>query len=391
MKTQFSILCILTLGLSCLASETLETVIAKHIKAKGGAANWAKIDALKFTGTYTGFSISGSFTLIRAKGSRYLFDYTLNKKKMHEVWDGKQAWWLDSWMEMPVTTAMVGPDYQVMVQRAELATPLFDYAERGFKVTYKGAGEVEGTPTLVLEVERSENHKETWHLDPDTYLEYARVGPGSDFGRPVPQVSFFDDFRDVQGVMIPFFTEDQFHTRNRILEIENVVVNPDLPEDTFGWPAEPNMVPLQIMAGKWKVKVEERSFPSQPWRESETTATIAPNIRGNLLQERIMIGGPDDASEHIRQWTYDPFRQTYVITQMNDFTTHLNIFKGKMEEGVLKVDNLESNTPWQAYGRTFHEGLQWHPEGGGFVIEMVRSQDGGQNWFVNKKFTYTQP
>lgn len=391
MKKIFSVLSIACLSMSAWAVDSLEDVISKHIKAKGGAQNWAKIKNMKITGSYTGFSITDDFTLYKAQPNHLYFDHTLNGRDMLIGYDGEQAWWFNGWMETPISVPLTGNDYKVMIQDAEFSTPFMNPKRKDLKITYKGEGDFDGEPTLVLEVERDEDHKETWHLNPESYLEFARVSPGSEFGRDITQTTIFDDFREVAGVKIPFYTETEFHTRHRVMEIAKVEVNTDMDRKLFSWPTSAGITPLQIMPGTWKVAVEERSRPDAPWQKSETTSEITASMRGHLFTENLTFGTDDDAATHMRQWSYDPFKKTYRVTQFNDYTTHMNIFEGAMADGVIKTDNTASKTPWSMWGRTFHEGLQMRPEGNGFVVEMVRSLNGGTNWFVNKRFTYTKP
>lgn len=384
-------LMLLGITIPSLAIENMEDVIAKHIKAKGGLANWSKIKSMKITGNYTGFSITDTFTLTKAKPNKILFDHKLNSRDMLIGFDGKEAWWFNGWMEMPVTTKVEGNDYKVLIQDAEFATPFFSYKDQNLKLSFNGEGDFDGSPSLVFEVVRNEDHKEIWHLDPDTYLEMARISPGSEFGRPITQTTIYDDFRNVQGVQIPFYTETEFHTRHRVMEIEKIEINTAISSDVFKWPVHEALSDLQIMEGTWNVTVEDRSRPQQPWQKSETTSVIEKGIRGHVFFEKTTFGQPGNQSETIRQWAYDPFKSVYRVTQINDHTTHLNLFEGTMENGLLKLDNSKTQTPWSMYGTTFHEGLQWKKEGNGFRIEILRSTDGGTNWFVNQRLTFTKP
>ena len=60
-------------------------------------------------------------------------------------------------------------------------------------------------------------------------LDIGYDAEGSDFGSPNPQRAFFEDFREVDGVIIPHFIEKQWYTRDRIME-ELAGVHPD-----YGW------------------------------------------------------------------------------------------------------------------------------------------------------------
>ena len=100
-----------------------------------------------------------------------------------------------------------------------------------------GEVEVEGMPAVGVKITRDDGSEETWYLDPKTYLEMARDCPGSDFGRPMDQRTWFDDFREVDGVKLPFFTETQFYTRHRVMQIESVETNVEIDDALFAMPA----------------------------------------------------------------------------------------------------------------------------------------------------------
>ena len=57
----------------------------------------------------------------------------------------------------------------------------------------------------------------------------------------------------------------------------------------------------------------------------------------------------------------------------------------------VTVSNAETDTSWQGFGRTFHQRISIFDVGeDGFKIEEEQSVDGGENWFVNLKATYSR-
>lgn len=89
--------------------------------------------------------------------------------------------------------------------------------------------------------------------------------------------------------------------------------------------------------------------------------------------------------------SYDRFSGLYRLTQMDDFTSHLNVFEGRMEGGRLTATNERTATVWKLGETTFHERQAIYDVGpDGFKIDGEQSTDGGKTWVHNTRLTYTR-
>ena len=273
----------------------------------------------------------------------------------------------------------------------DFATALFDVDKYGYEVKLlPDRDEIEGFAAIAIELKRGDDSVETWYLDPDTYLEIARESPGSDFGQPRPSLTFFDEFEEVAGVMIPHYVETQWYTRDRVQNIDKIEVNAaDFDEGVFGLPVATGMQSFQEMVGDWTVKVESKQSPQQPeFTESSRDSTIKSMLNGGLIEEHFTTTAGGQA---VRMFAYDRYREHYVMTQMEDTQTMLDIQTGSMDEGVLKVSNVETDTSFTVFGTTVHERCSVSPVvDGSFTIERENSMDGGQNWMLMQRLTYTR-
>jgi hypothetical protein len=79
------------------------------------------------------------------------------------------------------------------------------------------------------------------------------------------------------------------------------------------------------------------------------------------------------------------------VTQIDANRTQLNVQEGNFDDaGRLVVSNVDTGTSWSGFGMTFHSRVSVFDVGdGGFKVEHETSTDGGQNWFLNAKATYT--
>ncbi len=240
-----------------------------------------------------------------------------------------------------------------------------------------------------IDLRRSDGSRETWYLDPETHLEVARDATGTDLGgQEFPQRTYYDDFREVAGVKIPFFIETQWYTRHRVLEVEDVEVNVDVGDELFRMPLPEGMEELQALVGTWEVAVESRPQPGLPWQEKKATATVTRSFNGSLLRERLVEEG---GAEIVRTYSYDRFQERYRLTQMTDATLYHDVHEGTMEDGRLTVSNVATGTPWSGFGFTVHLRISVFELGGdGFRLHQELSLDGGESWFVADKLTYTR-
>ncbi len=380
---------------SVTTAMTVDEVIEKHIEARGGLDAWARIHNLKATGSYTGFSKVSPFTLHRErvgdstdKVAKYHLDHILDDKQVTIGFDGETAWWINLWYQVPWAQQMGGQDLKVFMQDLDFESPFFYYREKGYKVDLLGEGDLDGQKALRLQLTRPDQSVETWYLDPKTYLEIGYDSEGSDFGRQVPQRAFIEDFREVDGVMIPHYVEKQWYTRLRTMEIAEVETNLEIDDDLFHMPLPGEMGLMRAMVGTWNVGAEQRQSPEAPWQEIEMVSTVTARMGGALLEETFVS---DQGIKIVRSLTYDRFKERFRLTQINSFTSHLDVQEGDYEDGRLTVSNTETNTSWQGFGRTFHQRLSiFDITPDGFKMEAEQSVDGGENWFVDQKATYTR-
>jgi hypothetical protein len=370
-------------------AETLEQVIAKHIEARGGQEAWAKLESMKLTGQFVAFSKVAPFTLQRKRDRRYHMDHLQNEKQVTIAYDGKNAWSDNHWNQPGAMPIEAGPDLDAVLREIDFATALFDYDERGFTAELIGETEIEGIPAIGIKLMRSEDSVDTWYLDPRTYLEIARESPGSDFGRPMPTRTFFDDFRKVEGLVIPHHVEGQWYTRDRVMTVESVELNAEIDDALFRIPAPNGMGPFVGLVGNWKVKTETRQQPGAPWQESEREGNIEAILRGALMQERFVTEG---GTEVIWTLSFDSFHEKYRYTAIDGQRNQLDVREGTFDDdGKLVLSNMDTGTTWSGFGMTFHTRVTMFDIGDDAIkVHTELSTDGGENWFLAAKREYTR-
>ena len=214
-----------------------------HVAARGGAERWRAVRSLELTGVYSAFSFHEPFRLLRSRGDLYRLDYVVLGSPAVRARDGQGPWWLEPLLQ-PQAGRVDEDPYKSQLERESLfGPPLLDPEGRGIEVELLGPGEVDGRATIDLELTFPDGGEEIWHLDPETGLEVAVDAQVFDFtqgNQPMRRRTFFDDFREVEGLVLPFQVDHEFGARLEAMTVERVRIDPEITaEDLAPPPPEP--------------------------------------------------------------------------------------------------------------------------------------------------------
>lgn len=384
---------------------TAEEVIARHVEARGGRAAWDAVKALELQGEYTAFSREHPFTARWADGGLYRFETTIQSYPAAWGVDADGPWWHRPMYDLQWARRPADRDGLYIALEGLLEPPLFQVGDGGAKAELLGPGEVDGIDTVGLKVTFPSGLEETWHLDAETFLEVAVDSTVFDYTQAyesMDQRAYYSDFREVEGLRIPFLVEKEYKSRNTALVVSRAVVNPELGEDAFRMPLSPPMEALRLLEGRWSVTVEHRQGPDQPWQRQEgLRAEFLPMVSGLAMVERLAgrgLGG--EPMKVMRTYSFDRWGEVYRLSQVDDASGQMRVFQGAPtgDERIV-VSNVDTGTRAKAGAdRELTERWTFHglsPEGGltgergeSFRVEWELSVDGGESWFVAGKFEY---
>jgi hypothetical protein len=370
------------------AEPSLDQVITRHIEARGGAERWRAIDRISLQGSMTYLSHTDLFTLWLDRGGKCLLERKEHGQTLTTAYDGETAW-RGSLSDPGASQRLAGVDRAMVVRDADFPTPFFDYAAKGYRLRLVGKTMLDDKNAIAIQVDRNDGYEETWYLDPTTYLDIGFDSPGSFFGDKVPMRTYHDDFREQNGLRLPFRIESQWNVQERVLTIDKVEIDPAFDAARFSPPKPMGMEPLLPIVGEWSVVASTSAHPGAPWRDTERTSTIEKRLGGALLEEHYTTS---TGQEVVRSYTYDRFRKEYRITEISDSSNYLDVAEGTLDGGGrLVVSNVETGTAVEGQGQTVHVRLTLADIGPtSFRVEKEISIDGGATWTLLAKSSYTR-
>ena len=196
------------------SAQTADEIIQKGIAAGGGRAALAKVTSRATTGTITvttpGGDLAGTIAVLNQAPNKMHSVITLDLSAMgagmmtiDQRFDGTNGYATNSMQgDTPVTSGQVD-----MWRNAIFPSPFLDYKERGTKIelTGKEKEKIGDRDAYALLITPAKGPTTRLWLDATTYqpmktvttVETAEVGP-------VEQTIVLSDFRDVDGVKVPF-------------------------------------------------------------------------------------------------------------------------------------------------------------------------------------------
>lgn len=214
---------------------TAEEVMNKFIEATGGAGAYEELSSRKITGTVeiVAAGVKGDVTIYQQAPDKLLS--TLDFEGIGEVvqgTDGKAAW-----SEDPNTGARLleGAEKADFLREATFNSEL-KWKELYENVEVTGKEDVDGTSCYVVVMTPEEGQPETSYFAVDSGLMVrTKTVQTSPLGDQAVEVTV-SDYREVDGIKIPFTTTIQVLQQEIKMTFDNVEHGVEIPEGTFDVP-----------------------------------------------------------------------------------------------------------------------------------------------------------
>jgi outer membrane lipoprotein-sorting protein len=227
-------------------AQTADEVIEKHLAAMGGRAALAKLESRIATGSIAistqGADLAGPLEIdLKAPNkSRTLITLDLSQyggaqMVIDQRCDGKTAYASNS---VQGDREITGNQLQNMLN-ASFPTPLLKYKEAGAKVELAGKDKVGNRPVFVLLYTPKAGSASRQFIDAETYQVVRTIVTVdmAELGGEVEQTTDFSDYRDVDGVKVPFSVKVTNSAQTITITLTKVEQNKPIDDAMFSRPA----------------------------------------------------------------------------------------------------------------------------------------------------------
>lgn len=192
------------------ADPDADTIIARHIDARGGGAALRAIRSLAFTqGRYSepGYESDGKAEMRLMRPYHKLVGNPSLNPDFMEGYDG-EAW---EWFKDPgIVIRTTSAASEAIRHYADVEGPFLDYRAKGSTAELLGTEAIDGKPAYKVRLTMMDGYTTDSFFDAKTYMLVAsrHTAAVHAFGTPVSSQTRFADFRKVAGVLFPFRSEE---------------------------------------------------------------------------------------------------------------------------------------------------------------------------------------
>jgi hypothetical protein len=240
------VLAILVTWAQLASAQTADEVIEKYVAASGGRAALGKLKSRRMTGTIAVQTplgnMPGTIEILNEvpNKSRNLVKVDLSAAGMGQLtvderFDGNTAYTMNSLQG----NQEIGGNALDNMKAESFPSPLFNYKEKGATVELGAKEKAGDRDAYVLTYKPQVGSPVRWYMDAQTYLPVRRVVKVNvpQIGQDVEQTLEFSDFRDVDGIKIPFQIKNSSALQSYAVTVTKVEHNVQVDESQFSKPA----------------------------------------------------------------------------------------------------------------------------------------------------------
>lgn len=188
-------------------AETVDEIVAKNVKARGGLDKLKGVSSMKVTGklVMAGGAMEIPFTRVSKRPDDMRMDFTFQGISGTQAFDGKTAWQI-----MPFQTGKKDPEQsnaeqtKLIEEQADFDGPLVDWKAKGHQLELVGTESVDGADAWKLKLTRKNGNIDYMYLDKETGLEVKTESKRTINGTEVESEAKMSDYKEVEGLTIPF-------------------------------------------------------------------------------------------------------------------------------------------------------------------------------------------
>lgn len=221
------------------SAQTVDDIVAKNIKARGGIDKFKSVNSMKINATVTAQGMKLPVTIYSKRPNMMREETDMQGQKMVRAFDGTTAWTINPMMG-GAPQALTGSAANMAMDSADLEGPLVDYKQKGHTVEFVGNEKLDGKDVHHLKITRKTGTVQHLYLDAETGLEKKTIITLEQGGMKMDLEIQLADFKSVDGLMMPSGTR-QLMDGNEVAQVtvDKIELNPQIDDSIFKMPAAP--------------------------------------------------------------------------------------------------------------------------------------------------------
>jgi outer membrane lipoprotein-sorting protein len=234
-------------SVSPVAAQSVDDLIAKNLKARGGEDKLRAMSSMRINGTVTVQGMQLPMTVTAKRPNLMRQEMQIQDKKVVTAFDGDKAWMINPMMGADAPVEVPGPQGEMTKEQSDFDGPLMDYKTKGTTIELlKGDGPdgteklADGTKVYKLKVTRKGGRVQYIYLDAESGIEVKTTNQVEQGGQNFTIETEMADYRPENGIMVPHSIRNIMNGQPLMqMTVDKVEFNVPIEDTFFKMPAKP--------------------------------------------------------------------------------------------------------------------------------------------------------
>lgn len=216
--------------------QTVDEIVAKNLKAKGGAEKWKSVSSVRMTGRITLQGKELPMVVYAKRPNMSRQEFTIQDRKIVQAFDGATPWMINP-MTGDTPQEIPGPQADLARSDADFDGALMDYKAKGHVVELVGKEKVGTADVYHLKITKKGGHVQDIYLDAESGIELKTTTEMPGGGMKQTLETEMSDYKAIDGIMIPHTIKQSLNGMPVAqMTIEKVEFNAPLDDALFRMP-----------------------------------------------------------------------------------------------------------------------------------------------------------
>ncbi|MBK7109867.1 MAG: hypothetical protein WAU21_10375 [Chitinophagales bacterium] len=237
MKKLISFLLVAILAVPAFA-QSLDKLLKEYFDAVG-QDKLVKIESIKATGNIVQMGIEIPFIMYNKRPNSYRTEGTFQGMTFIQAYNGTDGYTINPFSGSTEPQPLSPDELKSMKVQADIDGVLWNYKEKGNKVSLEADQDVEGTPCYTIKIITSDSDQYLYYIDKESYMSIKNSSIVKVQGADVESDTYMSNFLKVDGVVLPGKIESRYQGETTmVININSYELNTKLDDSLFGPPTK---------------------------------------------------------------------------------------------------------------------------------------------------------
>ncbi|MDQ3070450.1 MAG: outer membrane lipoprotein-sorting protein [Acidobacteriota bacterium] len=233
----FAVLAALFTSAGVASAQTVDEIVAKNFKAKGGE-KWKTVQSMRMTARISTQGIELPMTIVSKRPNMMRQDMSFQGVSIVQAYDGTTAWAINPMAGSSEPAEVPGAVAESLKEQADFDGALLDYKAKGHTVELVGNEDLNGMKVHHLKLTKKTGKVQQYYIDAATGVEVKVVSEADLGAGPMKIETEMSNYQSVEGIMVPMTIRQNAPTGPVTITFDKVEFNVALDDKVFKMPGK---------------------------------------------------------------------------------------------------------------------------------------------------------